>query len=326
MTKDPIASTSDLQNKIPNNIKDAYSRYLVDNKISDFGVDCEYKDNKINLTTTLQNQKYKDSSDDSKKKDQSPNNIYLDDTTSSRISLVYGLYGDAASGGCASSSIITPEEYLDSSNQIKLSKDSKNVYVHINADIGKKISDSLKKPDSGDAPMSEIYIINDINGLINRMVNDIQVSYYYHNTSQNSFLYNHSDDLHNAYYGMSSDDQKFGDDIVTGKDFETIRGFLELDDQHNGDSSFVNFINEDVKNNVGGIQSYFYRLIDGSYDKYKKKGTSDSDDPQASDHKGTIKYSGFMNKYVMGIITSDKLTTFLPEKDPTSKNKNSNNE
>ena len=201
-----------------------------------------------------------------------------------------------------------------------MSNDKKSVYVKINQDIGTKLEEGLKKPESSNGdddttPKDQVYIINDINGLINRMWTDIQVYYYYNNRPEkleDSGKY--MDMLTNSYKNMKVDgDYDFADAYFKlnpnpGDPYTWAQAFCN-DDTSDG-VRFQGFLdNGNSPSSQIHWCSQFYKWIDGS-----KSDTGWT-------YKSKTNYN-FMNKYVMGIVKSDSVATFIPEKDPTSpKNK-----
>jgi hypothetical protein len=179
-------------NATTNQIKNAYSQYLSYLKINDFSTTSKFENNEIKTSFVLPNKKYHDPDDldsTTSKIDQSPLNLYFDSVSSSRISLLYAKYDGEATSGVTGSSIITQEEYQDKTHEVKVSGDKKSIYIKIDPDnVGKKICDSFatgrgeddKTPDKNKSN-DEVYVIKDINGLISRMLYDIEIYYYYSN-------------------------------------------------------------------------------------------------------------------------------------------------
>jgi hypothetical protein len=164
------------------NVESPYSSYLASLQINDFDISSKYDgtSHSIYTKTVLPNHKYIDPDDTDKntKIDESPTKVYFNDVSSSRISLLYSKVGDAKDGH-RFSSIIVPERYLDTTKKIRLSDDRKNVYVNIKQEIGDGINDCLATPTPPDSssnnygddskPLNQVYVLNDVNGLINRM-------------------------------------------------------------------------------------------------------------------------------------------------------------
>lgn len=339
---DPTILTSDLKNNALDNIKNNYSNYLANKKINDFDVDTKWTDNtktKIELSATLPNEKYKDTNPsvdtNAKKKDQGLSNIYFDDVNSSRISLLYVHHGDK--GSITYSSIITPEEYIGNdinvNKRVQLAKDSKNVYVYVGKKTGDLISDNLKKTGDTDedAPKNEIYVIKDINQLVNNMIKDVEVCFWKDHSTKTFFEdKSHMDELYNSYWGMSNDERAFGNDLC--KNIET-----NIDGTSDNISGVYNnfLISESVGNFFdASIQQQslrfgnFYHYIDDTrdYDKNNANFLKWKSDTDSTWKPGTINNSDFFKKYVIGIIKSDNLSTYLPDKDPTSNNSKENND
>lgn len=337
---DSTKFSDELRKNAPDQIKNAYSHYLSNLNIGDFNMSSTPFDtnSQISIQSILPNHKFTLSSSDpdydsngNNKRDESPIDIYLEDTSSSRISLVYGRNGDSHNVN-GSSSIIIPEEYCDYSNnrKVQLSGDNKNIYVPINADLGKDIATALiQKEDkssnqNGDdsAPVNdEFYIIDDINGLINRMWIDIQL-YYISKTNPSltesnqwlnyacKFMSLHGDDTFAKDYYIACGDNVDHPDVANANLF--VNG-LAFDTQN-----FSKFNNDNPNEPVPC--GSFYKWIDGTYDQTKTPKWS---------FTGNVKYD-FMKNYVLHIQKSAKLediNKFIPDEntnDPTNKKKKAN--
>jgi hypothetical protein len=172
---------------------EAYSKYLVANKINNFGVYPEYyqssspDDTGAWISATLPNAKVADKKNDNKKIDNPIQQIFMNDISSSRLSiLLNGCY----SGTTYRRAIIPQEKFIvkNDTTQPEVSIDkSKPTQVDIQVNEGFKNVAAKWFPDSktnvSATETSEMYIFRNMNGLISYMNYVVQIYDLFNSTT-----------------------------------------------------------------------------------------------------------------------------------------------
>lgn len=334
----PPASVEELQEKLDTCV-DSYAKYLNDKGMSVFNIYPEaYYDKPNNefkafINVVVPNVMIADPDDaDSKDKvGKDQTEIYFDDVYASRLSMFYHdsdiskrnfviTRNDIVNNGKAFS---LPESSYENALYIHLQNHSENNFLK---NIKQTFKDSQPSKDSNDDATTEqpyMYIINDQQGLINRLEYLLKVGYLKISSDFYLKLYNH----------LSSSEQQFITDWNSAFGLNDKTEIEDLNGVINGSSAFLPSSSSFGSGKTLENGSIFTDLWSNNENKYVNfieeiDGATQKD--KYSTHKGTIKYS-FMSKWIIGIVTNSSdgesgYLKYFPDKNPTKTSKDSNDE
>ena len=197
-------------------------------------------------------------------------------------------------------------------------------------DVFKKAKDN-KSNETEKAKYPFMYIIHNLRGLINDLEYYINVVNLYDNHSTED-----GGNAYNAYWQLTADQRKFGEDMLKNKDtylvsqsnnfyslgqytFQTEECGFQPDsynklvpEKWNNNSNKLSTSNEDSKgfyigdNNFNG--STIFRIL--------QPANSTTHEPEPGKNTDINSNYSFLNKYVVGVVTKDNYTEYLPDKNP----------
>ena len=337
----------DLRDKL-NKLADSYSQSLLDKNKTNSNVTTElYWDDDLSvyrafIDANIYNYKLESSDpdlskEDDKKVDVSPSLAYYQSMDAGRFNIIYsdGYNVNSSSNSEVGDGFKKARLYMwdlnqgdysltDSDNKIKNPSSSDiNIQLRSKYSFGKKNGDqytenSIKQTfynaanhspsqindDKNDYPF--MLIIHNLRGMIN------ELNYITFVWTQHQDGHPYQDQVRTAYFQLTSDQIQFAEDIskarytdnngfIDNYTFDNNAGFQKnIEDPLLGNGLFPN----PGDKNTFDSTNFFYFLQD-----------QDSEGQPVIGKTSTLKYD-FLSKYIMGVVTRDNYTDFLPDKNP----------
>lgn len=326
-----------------NDIADAYSKYLLDKKVSSTNVSTEIVEDESTgnyrafINAQIYNYKVKSldpsiGNDDDKDKDVALPLAYYANMDVGRFSIIYSNgyqenKEDPDEDTFKKANLYMwdinqndDESLTDDDSKIKFDEKQNKINIQLRSQFsfGKKDNDqyannSIKqtfykaqKPDSEDDPENTPFmlIIHNFNGMINEMNFITYVWYQYQNNDTK---------VKDAYWQLTDDQRSFAKSMSDNGRIDNS-GFIDnykFDPTHGFQKNITDPLKQkQLEPQDGSITSFessniFYALQNDIASKKVEVGKSTS-----------LQYD-FLNKYIVGIVNKDNYTDFLPDKDPT---------
>ena len=204
-------------------------------------------------------------------------------------------------------------------------------------DTFKKAKDGTGVP-TGKARYPFMYIFHNLRGLINELEYYINVVHLYHSVGTDGVDSN----LYNAYHQLTADQKKFAEDMGVGEKpdekkqaiyltatnnncfalnvygFDTGAGFQEnsydkLDPEKWSQNNSSHTTNDDSPGFYSGTNNFkgstLFRII-------QAPNSGDQKNPEPGKNGDVNGSYSFINKYIVGIVTKDNYTDYLPDNSP----------
>ncbi len=316
---------------------DAYSKYLLDKKVSSENVKTEIieKDDGYHafIDASLYNYKVETSdpgisNKDDKNKDVALSLAYYSNMDIGRFSIIYsdGYKDKFDESKLYMWDINQDDDYslTDDNSKIKLNAQQNKINIKLRSQysFGKKdkndvyAKNSIKetfsnakdaKPDEENDKTPFMIIIHNFNGMINEMnyITYVRVQY-------NRNL-DHRDEVRDAYWQLSDDQREFGK-YMQDNGFTDHWGFID-NYRFTDNYGFQKNIRDPLEQKELLPQADSVTTFDSSNFFYALQDTG-SDNKIEIGKSSNLKYD-FLNKYILGIVNKDNFTDFLPDKDPT---------